>query len=413
MFGPLLAPYGESAVVGDVWETSSAAHWLGTDNLGRDLFSRLLYGAQTSIAIALAITLLSFTIGVALGFFAAVIGGWADQVLSRLVDVLMAFPTLILALLVLSVLGSSVPVLIAVSAVLDSTRVFRLSRAVAMDVEVMDFVEVARLRGEGLWWIMSREVFPNTLPPLIAEFGLRFCFAFLFISALSLPRSRHPAAGRRLGRHGQGQRQRDQLRPARALDPGGRDRAAHHRRQPRGRLVPAPDLAHPAVADMLLEMKGLKIDGWSEDREAWLPIVKGVDVELARGEVLGLIGELGAGKSTIGLAALGYARHGCRISGGQILLDGKDIRSFAERQMLDLRGRRVAYVAQSAAAAFNPAHTLMSQITEAPVRHGVMSQARGGRRRRCACSGRWACRTRTASASATRTRSRAVSCSAR
>ena len=153
-------------MVGDVWAPPSAAHWLGTDNLGRDLFSRLLYGAQTSIAIALAITLLSFTIGVALGFFAAVIGGWADQVLSRLVDVLMAFPTLILALLVLSVLGSSVPVLIAVSAILDSTRVFRLSRAVAMDVAVMDFVEVARLRGEGLLWIMSREVFPNTLPPL-------------------------------------------------------------------------------------------------------------------------------------------------------------------------------------------------------------------------------------------------------
>jgi peptide/nickel transport system permease protein len=185
IFGPWLAPYGESAVVGDVWEPASTEFWLGTDNLGRDMLTRLLYGAQTSIAIALAITLLSFTIGVALGFLAAVVGGWTDQVLSRLVDVLMAFPTLILALLVLSVLGSSIPVLIAVSAVLDSTRVFRLSRAVAMDVEVMDFVEVARLRGEGLWWIMRREVFPNTLPPLIAEFGLRFCFAFLFISALS------------------------------------------------------------------------------------------------------------------------------------------------------------------------------------------------------------------------------------
>jgi peptide/nickel transport system permease protein len=185
IFGPWLAPYGESAVVGDVWASASPQFWLGTDNLGRDMLSRLLYGAQTSIAIALAITLTSFTIGVTLGFFAAVVGGWTDQLLSRLVDVLMAFPTLILALLVLSVLGSSIPVLIGVSAILDSTRVFRLSRAVAMDVEVMDFVEVARLRGEGLWWIMSREVFPNTLPPLIAEFGLRFCFAFLFISALS------------------------------------------------------------------------------------------------------------------------------------------------------------------------------------------------------------------------------------
>jgi peptide/nickel transport system ATP-binding protein len=125
---------------------------------------------------------------------------------------------------------------------------------------------------------------------------------------------------------------------------------------------------------MLLEMKELKIDGWSEDQEAWLPIVKGVDVQLRRGEVLGLIGESGAGKSTIGLAALGYARNGCRISGGQILLDGKDLREFSVAQLLELRGRRVAYVAQSAAAAFNPAQTLISQITEAPVRHGVMSR---------------------------------------
>jgi peptide/nickel transport system ATP-binding protein len=125
---------------------------------------------------------------------------------------------------------------------------------------------------------------------------------------------------------------------------------------------------------MLLEMKELKIDGWSEDQEAWLPIVKGVDVQLRRGEVLGLIGESGAGKSTIGLAALGYARYGCRISGGQILLDGKDLREFSVAQLLELRGRRVAYVAQSAAAAFNPAQTLISQITEAPVRHGVMSR---------------------------------------
>jgi peptide/nickel transport system ATP-binding protein len=125
---------------------------------------------------------------------------------------------------------------------------------------------------------------------------------------------------------------------------------------------------------VLLEIKGLRIDGWSADQETWLAIVKGVDVQLRRGEVLGLIGESGAGKSTIGLAALGYARYGCRISGGQILLDGKDIRAFSTAQLLELRGRRVAYVAQSAAAAFNPAQTLISQIVEAPVRHGVLSR---------------------------------------
>jgi peptide/nickel transport system permease protein len=124
-------------------------------------------------------------LGMVAGFFAAVMVGWVDNVLSRMVDILMAIPILIFALLILSVLGTSVPTLILVIAVLDSTRVFRLSRAVAMDVTVMEYVEVARLRGEGMWWIMWREIFPNTLAPLVAEFGLRFCFVFLFISALS------------------------------------------------------------------------------------------------------------------------------------------------------------------------------------------------------------------------------------
>jgi peptide/nickel transport system permease protein len=185
VFGPFIAPYGESEVVGDLWLPSSEQFLLGTDNLGRDILSRLLYGASRTIGVALAAALLSFAIGMSLGFLAAVVGGWIDQVLSRAIDTLMAIPTLIFALVILSVLPPSIVVLILVIAVLDSTRVFRLSRAVAMDVAVMDFVEVARLRGEGLGWVITREVLPNTLPPLIAEFGLRFCFAFLFLSSLS------------------------------------------------------------------------------------------------------------------------------------------------------------------------------------------------------------------------------------
>ena len=185
IFAPVIAPYGETQIIGDVWQSPSSTHLLGTDQLGRDIFTRLLYGARNTISISLVITILSFTIGIISGFLAAVLGGWVDQFLSRIVDIIMAIPTLIFALMVLSVVGTSIPTLILVIAILDSTRVYRLSRALGMDIEVMDYVEVAKLRGEGLWWIIRHEILPNTLPPLLAEFGMRFCFVFLFIAALS------------------------------------------------------------------------------------------------------------------------------------------------------------------------------------------------------------------------------------
>ena len=185
LFAPWIAPFGTGEVVGDVWAPASDKLWLGTDNLGRDLLSRMMHGARVTLAIAGAATALSFTMGSILGFVAAVSGGWLDQWLSRGVDLLMAIPTLILALVVLSVLPSTVPVLVLVLGVLDSTRVFRLSRAVAVDINVMDYVEAARLRGEKTPWIVFSEILPNALTPLISELGLRFIFAVLFLSALS------------------------------------------------------------------------------------------------------------------------------------------------------------------------------------------------------------------------------------
>ena len=185
LFAHWIAPYGVAEVVGAVWEPPSANFLLGTDNLGRDLLSRLIWGAQTTILIAAAATFLSFALGIVLGFLAAVLLGWTDQILSRLNDLLMAIPTLIFALVVLSVLPSELYILILVMAVLDATRVFRLSRSVAADIAVMDFVEAARLRGEGWAWIIFREILPNALSPLLAELGLRFAFAVLFLSSLS------------------------------------------------------------------------------------------------------------------------------------------------------------------------------------------------------------------------------------
>lgn len=185
LFAPLLTPYGESEVVGSEFEEWGEQFILGTDNLGRDMLTRLLYGARNTIGIALITTILAFLIGGVGGILAATLGGWLDQLFSRVVDILMAIPALIFALLLLTIFGTSIPVLVLVIAVLDSTRVYRLARAVSLNVVVMDFVEAARLRGEGLGWITLKEVLPNIMPPLVAEFGLRFCFVFLTIASLS------------------------------------------------------------------------------------------------------------------------------------------------------------------------------------------------------------------------------------
>jgi|TARA_Y100000815_G_scaffold113741_1_gene102817 peptide/nickel transport system permease protein len=185
LFAPWIAPYGESQIVGDVWEPIGGTFLFGTDQIGRDLLSRLVYGARNTISLALLTTALSFLFGSLMGFLAATMRGWVDQVLSRFVDIIISIPTLIFALIVLSAVGTAIPVLVTVIGIVYAMPVYRIARAVAMDIEIMEYVEAARLRGEGLWWIMWREILPNALTPLAAEFGLRFCFVFLLISGLS------------------------------------------------------------------------------------------------------------------------------------------------------------------------------------------------------------------------------------
>ena len=185
IFAPWVAPYGESQVFDTPYAPWSSEFIFGTDQLGRDVWTRLVYGARNTIGIAVATTLLSFLIGGSLGVMAAINRSWLDQGLSRFVDVLMAIPSLIFSLMLLSIFGSNVWNLIMIIAVLDSTRVFRLARAVSLNVVVMDYVEASRLRGESLGWVMRNDILPNILPPLVAEFGLRFCFVFLTIASLS------------------------------------------------------------------------------------------------------------------------------------------------------------------------------------------------------------------------------------
>lgn len=184
-FASLIAPHGQAEIVGAQFEPWSATYPLGTDALGRDMLSRLVWGARNTVGIAMVTTVMAFSLGAVTGLLAAALGGWFDLVLSRLIDVMMAVPPLILTLLALSAVGPGVINLILIVAILDSTRVFRLARATAANVMVMDYVEAAKLRGDGTAWIIMREVLPNIAAPLVAEFGLRFCFVFLTISALA------------------------------------------------------------------------------------------------------------------------------------------------------------------------------------------------------------------------------------
>ncbi len=186
VFAPILAPFDQADMVSfESFKVVDEASFLGTDYLGRDVLSRIIYGARMTLGLALIATVISFTTGIVLGFVAAISPGWIDQVLSRTVDAIMAFPSIMLALIIIGGVGTSLPVVILTVALIDATRVFRLSRALALDASVMDYVSVARARGEGVNWIMLHEILPNTITPLAAEFGIRYTFAILFISSLS------------------------------------------------------------------------------------------------------------------------------------------------------------------------------------------------------------------------------------
>lgn len=187
--GPFLAPYGENALphpdAYSEYQHPTDKAWLGTDVSDRDVLSRIMYGAGRTLGISFVATILAYLVGVSLGIAAAVSGRWIDSVLSRVNDAFLSLPTIMLGLVVVAAVGSSIPVLIGTAGLIYATGVFRIARALALDIMVQDFVEAAHARGEGLWWIIRREVWPNAAMPLISDFGLRLIFVVLFTAGLS------------------------------------------------------------------------------------------------------------------------------------------------------------------------------------------------------------------------------------
>lgn len=187
--GPYLAPFGENGLpfpdAYSEFQVPQKGALLGTDVQDRDVLSRIMYGAGRTIGISVIATVLAYFIGVVLGIGAAVSSPKVDMIMSRINDAFLSLPTIMLGLVVVAAVGSSIPVLIVTAGVIYASVVFRLARAIGMEIMVMDYVEAAKVRGDGRWWIIRREIWPNAAMPLMTDFGLRLIYVILFISSLS------------------------------------------------------------------------------------------------------------------------------------------------------------------------------------------------------------------------------------
>jgi peptide/nickel transport system permease protein len=184
--GPAIAPNGSGTIVStEVFEPISRSFPLGTDYLGRDMLSRILNGARYTVGVALLATALAALTGTTLGLCAAVKGGWVDAVLSRVLDAVISVPSLMFGLVVVAAFGSSIPILVLTAAIIYTPGSYRTARSLAVNINAMDFVEVARARGERTPYIMRREILPNMVLPALTDFGLRFVFVVLLLSGLS------------------------------------------------------------------------------------------------------------------------------------------------------------------------------------------------------------------------------------
>jgi peptide/nickel transport system permease protein len=184
LFAPILAPFPYDAISRDILQPPSPAHWFGTDSLGRDVLSRVVYGARDILVLPVLITVLSVTLGATLGLAMGYRGGWFDTVSSRLLDGLLAIPALLLALVVLGTVGSSPAGLIGVVVLLYIPLVARVVRSAALGLRSTGYVEAARLRGESLRWILFRELLPGVMPALVVEGALRFAYAIFLVTSL-------------------------------------------------------------------------------------------------------------------------------------------------------------------------------------------------------------------------------------
>ncbi|QTX04422.1 dipeptide/oligopeptide/nickel ABC transporter permease/ATP-binding protein [Agromyces archimandritae] len=398
VFAPALAPYDplENTFAADaVLQGPSAEHWLGTDENGRDVLSRILYGARIALLVGVGSVLVAMLIGVPIGLLLGYRGGWWDRIGTRFVDIVDALPGMLTAFAVIAILGRGLPSLMLAIGLIFCMNFARMSRAITLAERGKLYVDAAKVSGIGEAAILFRQILPNLAGPLVIQGAILTGSAIIIESMLSFLgiglESAVPSWGGLLGTAAA----KLAVQPFLAIPPGivivltvlsfnligdgvndalqGEKRArVKVRKAPKraaAATVPAVDAgpgataaSAPPASAPLLDVRRLTVS--LHTAEATTPLVRDVDLAIGRGEIVGLLGESGSGKSMLARAILNLSPAGIGVSSGSILLDGRDIAGLGEKQLRDVRGVRLAAVFQDPMASLSPVHTIGTQLTE-------------------------------------------------
>jgi peptide/nickel transport system permease protein len=372
------------------YQPPGAAHWFGTDNFGRDVLSRIVWGTRLALIVAVVSSLISSILGIVLGSVSGYFGGWVDGVMSRTFDVFLLIPTFFLVLLIVALFGQGLQYTMIAIALTTWPRSARIMRSQVLSLKSRVYVQAALASGASHSWVLSRHVVPNGLAPIVTDGTILMGFAILTeagLSFLGLGDQNAVSWGRMIF---EGQRQL-RIAPWLSIFPGlallllvaslnllgdGMNQAMNpqlRRQSIRAKGRPPVDGGRPKAEDPaapILDVRGLKME-YRLPKGA-IRAVDGVSFTLARGASLGVVGESGCGKSSLGAALLqvmapnaAYTAGDVTVAGRAILSDGRVVRAASRDAVMDIRWTRVSIIFQSAMNALNPVLTVRQQLVEA------------------------------------------------